>query len=510
MSEHTSTPRRDSLTLETDPYCHETYATIHTLNLFFAHVNNIYHIFPRWTFEHWVINEKTKSANESMVLFAILGLGSCFAADRFLDFGRRCAEIAARACGERQEQLTVFDVQAKMLLGQYYQAHGQGICGWDYGKSALQAALHSRLRLNTEDDLTHDGQYNEQLAMEFSFTDQQIAECKRRTFWSCLIIDRTIEEDMYGMNSQDITLRLPCEEDAYERSRVGRTPFFNNGIIDPRYTSLQEPSRISPMAWLSIITAIGSEVQCFTRRMKHAAPQGYRKAYITFHEATQTSLADWVSQLPEYLQYEIPNIDRSVHGGYAVALSMIHALYHFTLMKLNRCLRYKLLPELIEHNTKNATFHALAVLSMLGVLQKGDSMRQDFRAGRTTDNLFLSPSIGDIVTFAVDIVTARGNFSDINSMLERVQQSIVVLTRISKYWNSSKEQLRRLQVREMQLQELHSQSRDHPLPDGLWRLGEPLSTFLEQDNDCMYLGATDISLDMTNVSRSRKTINIPR
>jgi hypothetical protein len=81
-------------------------------------------------------------------------------------------------------------VQARLLVAGYNHLIGKDSTGWDLSGSALR--IISAMRLNTEEGCGDDlDEFNRRY---FSFTREQLKECRRRTFWTAFLVDVSILE----------------------------------------------------------------------------------------------------------------------------------------------------------------------------------------------------------------------------------------------------------------------------------------------------------------------------
>lgn len=483
----TSEGAQRSLAWEEDPYTVDPETVLHLLDLYFAHINSAaYCLFPRNTFVHWVTNCPTKCENERMVLYGVLAMGCVFADDRFSVFGSCCAEIAKDAIATKFGQDSLCVVQTRLLMSIYLFARDSHGCDWDYAGSAIRASTSPKTRLNTDTDCKDtDAECRTREWIGFSFTHAQLAECKRRTFWSCFVMDRFINGTFCAIAVQDIFLRLPCADEAYEQGLPSEAPFYNNGIIDSVHTILTPASPICPMAWLALVAAVWGDVLNFTNRAIHRAHSTYRQAYETLYTETHTQLQGWLTRLPEYLQYSEHNLDRSIQGGYAGAFIPMHALYNFTLMRMNRYVRHAQMPDLIPRNIRAAHYHARALLSMMTTVR---NIRRDMANNATTrqtEFFFATPFVGHAIMSAIDVVGAGGLDANLGSTLEVMDGGLDCLRELAKFWNTAQDQLKESERRYYQIQNILT--RPFKANGGAW-LGREwgMKDSLEKEYDLKY------------------------
>ncbi|TKA81608.1 hypothetical protein B0A55_03564 [Friedmanniomyces simplex] len=422
-------PQRQSfgktLSWDEDPYAVDRDTTTHLLDLFFVHVNDVtYGLYPRNAFMRWVVSTPEKCQLERMVLYAMLAVGSIFADDHYSGFARQCIQIAKDA------------VSAK--VGAFNIPSG----------SAIRASTSSKLDLQREEKLRDPDKPPPQHAeVPFGLDDEQFKECKRRTFWSCFLVDRLEHGHSCAIALQDIFLRLPSSDEVYERGLPSDAPRFNNGIIDASLTILTPASPICMMAWTCLLAAIWGDVLTFRQRMQHRSDSTFAEAYENFYMETYNRLQGWTSHLPEYLQYNEYNLSRSMREGYAGIFVSLHALYHLLLMGLNRYARHRSLdPERTKRNIRAAHHHAHAMLGL------GDAIRLAARQSPSAEtsqlDLVLStPLVGHAMLAAIDIASAGDLDTNIRGTLYMVDTGLECLRVLAKRWNSARGQLNDCQKR---------------------------------------------------------------
>lgn len=169
-----------------DPYSDDPEMTIHLIESYFAYVNDgIYYIFPRARFLLWVTSCRTKSAEDRMMLYSMMALGSLFSdrPDRMSAL-RRFSRVARFASHKNQHSFSLQLAHTHLILGLLYYGAGSLIGCWD----SLGAAgrVVSALRFNIESG----GVITEQTQVcDYGLHPQALVECRRRTFWVTYILD---------------------------------------------------------------------------------------------------------------------------------------------------------------------------------------------------------------------------------------------------------------------------------------------------------------------------------
>ncbi|KAK4565814.1 hypothetical protein LTR86_003663 [Recurvomyces mirabilis] len=478
------------LTWDEDPYNVDSALTMHVLDLYFTHINNAaYTFYSKPQFMAWVASEKDKCQLERMALYSILAVGSLFAGDQYSGFGKCCAEIAKGAVAQKIGTFNLAVVHARLLLSLYHAARGSDGMAWDYAGSAIRTCLSSTLGYQTEEACLYRDQ--DQHRIEFGLAPNQLAECRRRTFWSCFLLDRFAYGSTCTISTADIFVRLPCTDGDYDRGLASNAPHFNNGIIDPQKAQLQPQSPVSPMAWLCLISSIWGDVLNFSNRTVHRPSNAFSEAYETFYVETYNRLHSWSSCLPEYLQYTENNLARSVHTGYGPIFVSAHALYHFTFMRLNRCVKFQCFGQTrVERNIRAAHMAANALLDMMHSLRLLKRPSHD-GGYDPVDSVISAPYLGNSILSAIDIISAGGFDSHIGRTLDSVGGGVECLREAATYWNTARNHFSSSQKRLLSMQNIMTRPTKTQAGAWLgrkWGMKDPLEKdFVNNRNhDCIY------------------------
>ena len=95
--------------------------------------------------------------------------------------GAEFAAISRYAANGRQPSIQL--VQTRLLLALYYYAINTYHDAWDYCGGALRSALGLHLNLEMTESET------ESCPSVYNLNRYGYAECRRRTFWSCYLMD---------------------------------------------------------------------------------------------------------------------------------------------------------------------------------------------------------------------------------------------------------------------------------------------------------------------------------
>ncbi|TKA57558.1 hypothetical protein B0A49_09976 [Cryomyces minteri] len=252
------------------------------------------------------------------------------------------------------------------------------------------------------------------------------------------------------------------------------------------------------MAYLALISAIWGDVLAVTHRAVHRTSSTYAAAYDGFYAKAIARVEAWTALLPPHLQYSPENAARSIRDGYAGTFISLHALYHVTLMKLNRHARAAVLPlATIRRNIRGANHHALQLLGLMHVPSTSSSTSSSSSPGtvlqqRSATEAPTAPTIpfaGYAILTAVDILSAGGPTATLAATVDAIAASLASLTRLAAFWASARAQHKSVEQR---LADILATFNDHGLgpPSSCgryWGLPEPLEPVAGgRDEDLVY------------------------
>jgi hypothetical protein len=472
-------PRRGShqdhlaIQWEQDPYEADARLTMHLLDLYFLHAGRAtYGMFPRKPFMTWVETNQEKTQDYLMLLYSVLAMGSVFSPDPDTrSMGRRFAAIAAYGTEKRFGKFTLQLCQSRLMLALYNFARGKAQEAWDFCGAGLRAI--SALKLNTEEGVKDLPDASAEL--DYGFDRRTLEECCRRTFWSGFLMDvssiaftatttlNLMPQQRYNgfcggtlcvINIEDTFLRLPCLENVYEASSPCDTPFFDFDLL-----SRQAPPGppLGHMAYLTLISAIWGDVLTFTSRAVHRPDHGYERTYEGFYAKTYERLDAWHVMLPANLRYSPANLDNSIIEGYAGTFISLHALYHTTVIRLNRHVRVRLLPvDKIARNIDHAFRNASNFLLMMHSLAAENRQRR-LPSNAAAEFLFSIPFPGYALMLSIDVLTSAGTISTLSDLTKTVGTTLTCIEELSKFWASAKVQLKAISKRVKHLGEIAMQ-----------------------------------------------------
>ncbi|KAL2062724.1 hypothetical protein VTL71DRAFT_5796 [Oculimacula yallundae] len=480
---------------QTNPFSTHPMLVAELVTVFFKHVpETAYSMFPQGPFKAWVLSVSEKSADDLMIIYTVLALGTVFSQKReHKAFGAQFAAVARFACDNSRFGLQL--VQSRVLLALYYFSINNAEDAWDFCGAALRAA--SGIKLNLEMEKTDDA-YRK--TFPYGLTRAGFAECRRRTFWSCYLMDRFngfCSGHLSIISSDDVFLRLPCDVKSFE-SQVD----IQNSFFDPATPPIQNINwTIGSMAYLINITTIWGDVMANIYRTSQRPSQSKaRSNFATFYDNATLRLRIWNDSLPACYTFSPENLSRAASDGKLGTFMMMHTVYHTTAMKLNRYIQqYNLTKSQLTHHVSVSKHHAEDLLRVVDTLAnfKATAPSSPVLHG-DSQNIFSSPFVGYAIVSAIDILTAKVTIHSVANRLASFQGSQAILAELAQFWQSSKNQQALIQQRIRDLAEL-VRIRDEGAPsaehiaafaretgDGVYEMREAIEKTFSRDYDCIY------------------------
>jgi hypothetical protein len=416
------------------------------LSIYFGNIRSTSLAFlPEKPFLRWISNRGVKKSQEDILLiYAMLSVASIFSSRP--DMKERAAEFAELSKLACPKELTLQTVQARILFGFYFEAMGQFNHAWDYLGAALGAA--SSLGMNIEQSLTSPT-FNTS-TNPYGLTATGLAECRRRTFWSCYICDRIgsyLDGRLSAIRSEDIFLRVPCNEESFESQTDVSTPYF-----EPSATPSQlRFSATGAMAcYINIATVWGDVMstsfrntqrsETLTDNPRESTGQGVLPGSYTTLKAR---LDDWRSSLPSDLSYSVHNLEQHAANGHIGTFAAMHTLYYMSHIQLNRTTeKTARLDSSQLSQVKGLTIeYAEILLELIIDVAKAKA--------RLRDVGLLSPITGDAMVLVYDVLSESATHypSKFSTLRDQFSGPLVVLNELSTVWVRVNEQRRRLMER---------------------------------------------------------------
>ncbi|TVY82699.1 putative transcriptional regulatory protein [Lachnellula suecica] len=392
-------------------------------------------MFPQRAFKSWFLSANVKSLDDLMLIYSVLALGSIFSTkSEHKALGGQYASISQYACQNRRFSIQL--VQSRLLLSLYYFAINNPNDAWDFCGASMRAA--SGLRLNVEIEKSEDAFLQ---TFPYGLNRDGYAECRRRTFWSCYLVDRFngfCSGHFSVLHPEDVFLRLPCDANSFEAQAEVQNPFF-----DPATPPIQNVNwTVGSLAYLINVATIWGDVMANIYRSSQRQSPSPSKSFGSFYEQASQRLQLWHESLPSCYAFSPENLSRAADSGKISVFMTMHTVYRTTSMKLNRYIRQSSLTSAqLNHHVSLARQHAEALLRMSDTLAaRRISTSTAPNEQSVTPARFSSPFVGYSIVSAIDILTARVPLGTVPTYLASFSGAQAVLAELALFWQSSKNQ----------------------------------------------------------------------
>ncbi|KAJ5442878.1 hypothetical protein N7445_004629 [Penicillium cf. griseofulvum] len=423
-----------------DPYESDPEAAIHYTECYFLHVNDgLYYMYPHGQFSLWLKTNPTKSADDKMLLYSMMALGSVFS-DRLDKMAamKRYSRIARFAINRSQHTLSLQLAQSHIIMSLWYYATGSLVGSWDSIGAAGRAVYGLRYNVESGGVVVNQSQ-----KCDYGLHPQALIECRRRTFWIAFVLDRF--SSLYSASSTFISsdaalLRLPCREEIYETQQYATVPYFQSFLNHIPVSTDDDRSTLSPMAFLIDIMAIWGDISMHITRLPHFPPEAYSRLAEEFHTTIIQKSNQWMTRLPDYMAFSSINLERSIRQRKADTFISTHLFYHASLMKLYRHARYQSLrPEILGQYIHRARYHAVEILRIsLTFDQYAKEIIPSRHTTETSISLtLLNPFLGYVILSAVDVLSSAGLASQLHECISYIRGALDTVHELGRYWDGS-------------------------------------------------------------------------
>lgn len=433
---------------QTDPYVSDPQSVTSTIAHFFAHLDSTaLRFLPEKAFKAWLVQSSAahsrKSPEDMMLVYSILALGVALSggpkniAFEYAQVARYATEHAAGLCLQL--------VQARIVLSLYYLSISRLSDANDMSSAAISAA--TCLQMNLEMEHSPDADLTE---FPYGLSRHGYAECRRRTFWSCFILERTngmFPSRVGIINPEDIFLRLPADVKSFEEQVEVDTPTF-----EPHFSSTEHQQRgVGAMGYLIRIAILWGDVMTMLYRTAHRTSIT-DSDILGFHRRVIQRLEDWRLSLPERLRFtaNLESLDRDIRGSFV----SMHLIYFMTMIRLHRYAPPKSAVSASRLDTVRS--EAKAMLTLIStfegrLIQAQPSVPPPFTAGAIVE--------------VVDVLSAAGPVSQLPALVRDLSSAKAVLDMLGGVWEDSSVHKMVVDRRISKLNALQEQPEaDNPIP----------------------------------------------
>lgn len=431
---------------QTNPYVSDPQAIGTAIASFFDHVETAaLRFLPAQLFRDWVKNNAhTKSPEDLMLLYSISAFG-LYASGGSRRLAHEYAETARFACERSTPSLQL--VQTKLILSLYYLAYARGLDSYEYLGSAISIAL--ALQLNLELDETSEAASP---SYPFSMNRATYDESRRRTFFSCFVLERTnglFPSRSALIRADDVFLRLPCDE-----------ALFNDNIDTPSETPLFSVAREVPssesgvgiMGYLvNIAEVLGRVLGGVQQEARGSAPVD---ADARFIERIGERLRQYQDALPPKFRFSNPNLARATDEGVDGSLITLHLVLLLTRTKFARHAQSE-----VARTLQAQTISQKCIMLAGDLMFATTALRDQLIERRDTAEPFLPTTFAvHAAVEAIDILTASGTASSVSASIQEVTAAQELCNSICSVWQCARVQKKALDERAEALELLRSRS----------------------------------------------------
>ncbi|KAF5504268.1 putative transcriptional regulatory protein [Colletotrichum fructicola] len=432
--------------------------------------------------------EHGNQIRDLMLIYSILAVGVALSGGP-KNIANEYAQIAHYA--QHRAACSLQLAQARLLLALYYLSLSRLNDANELISGAISASIDLQLNLELEKS-------NEADLTDFPYGLQKdgYSESRRRTYWACFVLERlsgVFPNRLSILNVKDIFIRLPCDNELFERQAKSDASFF------PAAMAMSSKAVIRPLgilAFLVQLVAIWGEAMSELYRAAQSQETDYDAA--GFIDTVMEKLIGWRESLPECFTYSSGNMALATQDGTLSTFLTIHLVYLHGLMKIHRHVRTEPIAASVrlQYGTRIHE-EATRVLDITGMLEV---LLQGRRAPISAPPPFMSY----VILEATDVLTAEGSLAEVSVLLDRLAVAGAIVDAAGMVWEEARahqsameqrlDALRALRDRQPSDAPLagsrvfdHDESKDSKLPAGrCWQMDDPMDTIFPRRMDLVY------------------------
>ncbi|ORY71619.1 uncharacterized protein BCR38DRAFT_331693 [Pseudomassariella vexata] len=478
-------------TWQTDPYVSDPQATTIIITSFFNHIETTaLRFLPAQIIKDWVKNNAhTKSPEDLTLLYSLLAFGVHVSGGP-KHIAHEYAQVARFACERSNPGMRL--VQSRLVLSTFYLACSREFDSYEMLNAAISGGLS--LQYNLELD-----QATSPVPTSFPYQMNRTtyAESRRRTFFSCFILERTngiFPSRPTLLNADDIFLRLPYDETLFNKGveNAPETPMFD---IVRGQSSLRQGVGI--MGYLLYIVEIWGWVLAKIHRETRGSDTSDSDPQLL--DKITERLRQYQEALPPKYGFSESNLAKACEDGIESCLVTLHLLLILAQIQFSRHVQSGISisprPETAAHKSLSLAGDLMFVLGIV---------HSRFVARCTTSSPYLpTPMAMYAAVEAVDIMTAGGSLSSIPNSIKETIIAKELCEALSPVWQSARDHKALLDQRTEKLMLLRDREANaiaDPIPgvqvyrspntpessNLMYRIIEPLETRFPLTNDVVY------------------------
>ncbi|KAL0467111.1 hypothetical protein QR685DRAFT_574564 [Neurospora intermedia] len=441
---------------QTDPYVSDPESVISIITSFFVCIDaTTFRFLPEKAFKIWVQNvahHKNKSPEDLMLVYSILALGSLLtiAGSSGLDHKTEKTNHYAQVARYATEHATMSIqlVQARILLSLYYMAISKPIDANEMSSSAMSAAAY--LQLNLELDQSPDVGRK---SFPYGLTRAGFSECRRRTFWSCFLLERLnglFPTRMAVINTADIFLQLPMDIRSFEEQDDVSMPVstFENinssGLLEPdqKHRDMQavdKGTKAGMMGYLIQVVALWGQVMALIYRVAHSGShlsEGEVDVMAGFHQRLLLRLESWRSSLSPGFLFSAAALDK-VQRENKGSFILMHLIYHLTMVKAHRHIH----SSFSTLSLQRFEYARIARTNAHQLLDIVCTVANDLKASgnASPDSISMPPPFTSFAVLeALDVLSAEGRIQHLPELIDSLTIARSVLEILGMVWEEAR------------------------------------------------------------------------
>jgi hypothetical protein len=244
---------------------------------------------------------------------------------------------------------SIENIQALLMLGLYEWGQTRGLSAWLYIGLAVRLAQSRGLTYEDDPDLRAPSISTQDLRTVGTIKNLASAredaigkEVRRRTLWSCFIMDRMLAAGKFRpimMHVSNLRVQLPCSDDQFLFVHKVQTGFLNSDWLEPKssqqYSSVNDDGVLSRYIRLAEIFGRLSEWSYAGGRRTETLPPWdesteffkLRQELQNFHDVLPSNLTFTEANLSAHIEKRNATTYASLHTLYSLCLIMLHREY---------------------------------------------------------------------------------------------------------------------------------------------------------------------------------------
>ncbi|RKF77171.1 putative transcriptional regulatory protein PB1A11.04c [Golovinomyces cichoracearum] len=233
---------------------------------------------------------------------------------------------------------SIENIQALLMLGLYEWSQTRGLSAWLYVGMAIRLAFSMGLAYIDDSGNQPLVDSRTPLPSTYPRDGAMEKEVRRRTLWSCFIMDRMLSAGRNRptmISIDNLAVQLPCSDDQFLFVSNGPTSFLSPKWMIPneQYISSQDEGVLSWYLRLVVIFGDLSEwVHAGGRKTETLPPW----AETTGFYALRQRLKEFYDGLPPSLNFTEANLSAHIEKRNATTYASLHTLYCICVIVLNR------------------------------------------------------------------------------------------------------------------------------------------------------------------------------